>query len=135
MIALVLFFLILAIAPGYKGFAISWKENQIGTIQDADFWYLCQSSTMSILESFTTALPLLQRYTYKRALIVFLFFFAVGFVAAVVSIIIYPGYNTGWSALISFLGSIASASSVLVLTQATVQDVNGVQRQEKVKLE
>lgn len=90
---------------------------------------------MSVLGSLASALPLLQRYTYKRALIVFLFFFVVGFGAAVVSIIIYPGYNTGWSSLISFLGSIASASSVLVLTQATVQDVNGVQRQEKVKLE
>ena len=131
MLALVFVFLILAIVPGYRGFAISLAEEQKGSIEDADFWYLCQSSVMFLLGSFASALPLLRRDCYKRARNIFWFFFTAGFALAIVSIAIYPGFNTGWSALVSFLASVTTASSLLVLTQATPHDEHEALPQEK----
>ncbi|CEJ56538.1 hypothetical protein PMG11_02741 [Penicillium brasilianum] len=49
LIALILLFLTAAIVPGYKAFAISMDSNTPGSIGDADFWYLIQSSIMSVL--------------------------------------------------------------------------------------
>ncbi|KAI0012691.1 hypothetical protein F4779DRAFT_567599 [Xylariaceae sp. FL0662B] len=123
LIGLVFGFLMLAIIPGYKGFAISWKNEEAGSIHDADFWYLCQSNVMSVLGSLVTAMPLLRRYGYERAHLIFWLFFTAAVLLALLSVILYPYCNTGWSALVAFLSSVASASSTLALTLATVQSV------------
>lgn len=47
-----------------------------------------------------------------------------GLAFSIISIIIYPLINTGWSSFVSFFGSIASAASILVMTQATSKGVN-----------
>jgi hypothetical protein len=45
-----------------------------------------------------------------------------GLAFSIISIIIYPLISTGWSSF--FGGSVASAASVLVMTQATSKGVN-----------
>jgi hypothetical protein len=48
-------------------------------------------------------------------------FFTLGLAFSIISIAIYPFFNTGWSSMVAFLGYILSAASVLVMTQATAQ--------------
>lgn len=118
MIGLGFIFIILAIISGYKGFDISWQGHQTGTTQDADFWYLYKSNVMFVFGNLTTALPRLQRNAYKWKLIVFISFFNLRLLCAINSIVIYQGHDTGFSALVSFLGSVASAAFVVALIQA-----------------
>lgn len=122
LIALVFGFLILSTTFFCIGFAKSWKENQLGSLDDADFWYLCHSNVMSVLGSLATAIPLLRHHSFERARIIFWMTFVVSVITAVISIAIYVYFNTCYSALVAFLGSIASAASLLVLTQATTPD-------------
>jgi predicted ferric reductase len=119
-----LVFLIGAIIPGYKAFAISMQANSPGSYGDADFWYLIQSSIMAILGNVVMVVPLLKKSWFSPAYSLMWTFFALGLTFAIISIIIYPLLNTGWSSMVSFFGSIASAASVLVITQATSKEVN-----------
>ncbi|KAI1428999.1 hypothetical protein F5Y12DRAFT_587293 [Xylaria sp. FL1777] len=125
LIGLVFGFLILSTTFFCKGFAISWAENKTGSFADADFWYLCQSNVMFVLGSLETAMPLLKHHSLERTRTIFWLSFAVGVITAITSIAIYTYVNTCYSALVAFLGSIASAGSLLVLTQATTQEPHG----------
>ncbi|KAJ5449458.1 uncharacterized protein N7458_005907 [Penicillium daleae] len=123
LIALILLFLTAAIVPGYKAFSISMKSSEPGSVQDADFWYLIQSSIMSVLGNLTMVIPLLKKSWFSPAYSMMWMFFALGVAFAAISIIIYPFANTGWSSMVAFFGSIASAASVLVMTQAAAKVV------------
>ncbi len=116
LIGLVLGSLILSTAFFCKGFAISWAENKTGSFDDADFWYLCQSNVIFVLGSVATAMPLMKHRSFERTRTIFWLFFAVGVIAAIISIATYAQLNTCYSALLAFLGSIASAGSLLALT-------------------
>jgi len=124
--ALIMLFLIGAILPGYKAFAISMKSNDTGSTGDADFWYLVQSSIMSVLGNLISVIPLLKKFWFSPAHNVMWLFFMLGLAFSAVSISIYPFLNTGWSSIVSFLGSICSVASVLVITQATGKDTRKV---------
>ncbi|KAI0452094.1 hypothetical protein F5B21DRAFT_484625 [Xylaria acuta] len=125
LIGLVFGFLILSTTFFCKGFAISWVEKKTGSFDDADFWYLCQSNVMFVLGSLATAMPLLKHHSLERTRATFWLSFAVGLVTAIISIAIYTHMNTCYSALVAFLGSVASAGSLLALTQATSQGSHG----------
>ncbi|KAI1123140.1 hypothetical protein F5Y10DRAFT_286424 [Nemania abortiva] len=122
LISLVFVFIIPSLVFFAKGFAISSKENRTGSVDDADFWYLCQSNTMSILGNLAVAIPLLKHHRAEHARAMFWLSFSVGLAMAIISIVIYVPFNTGYSALVAYLGSIASAWSLLALTQATTQE-------------
>lgn len=121
---LILMFLIAAIIPWSKAFAISWKAGGKGSTEDADFWYLIQSSIMSVLGNLIMVVPLMKKSWLSPAYSMMWLFFSLGLVLAAVSIAIYPFCNTGWSSMAAFFGSIASVSSVLVMTQATAREAD-----------
>lgn len=121
-LALFVFFIILAFIPGYQGFAISAQSHENGSTNDSDFYYLMQGSIMSVLGNFATALPLLQSTRISGTSYFFWAFSAMGLFSAVLSVAIYPFANTGWSSVVSFIGTVASAASVLVLTVATARE-------------
>ena len=121
--AMIILFLGAAIVPGYKAFAISMKSEEIGSINDADFWYLVQSSIMSVLGNLIAVVPLLKKSWFSAAYTMMWMFFGMGLTFAGISILIYPFFNTGWSSMVSFFASIASVASVLVMTQATAREV------------
>jgi uncharacterized membrane protein YhaH (DUF805 family) len=116
--------------PGYKAFAISMQSSSSGSTGDADFWYLIQSSIMAVLGNLVMVVPLLKKSWFSPAYSLMWTFFILGLAFSIISIIIYPLINTGWSSIVSFFGSIASVASVLVMTQATSKGVN----REKVKI-
>lgn len=130
LVALVLIFFTAAIVPGYKGFAISMQSDTPGSTADPDFWYLVQNSIMAVLGNITMVIPLLGRSWFLPAYGLMWMFFTLGLVFAVTAVTIYPLFNPGWSSMISFFGSVASAASVLVMTQAARVDGN---RAPKVK--
>lgn len=121
-LAFFVLFIILAFIPGYQGFAISAQSHDNGTTNDSDFYYLLQSSIMSVLGNFATALPILQSTRISGPCYSFWVFSAMGLFSAVLSVVIYPLTNTGWSSAVSFIGTVASAASVLVLTVATARE-------------
>lgn len=122
--ALILVFLTAAIVPGYKAFAISMQSSTSGSTDDADFWYLVQNSIMAVMGNIIMVVPLLGRSWFSPAYGLMWMFFTVGMIFAVTAIAIYPFCNTGWSSMVSFFGSVASAASVLVMTQAGRMDEN-----------
>ncbi|KAM0083666.1 hypothetical protein ACKRZS_004118 [Fusarium odoratissimum] len=124
LMVLILMFLIAAIIPWSKAFAISWKAGGKGSTEDADFWYLIQSSIMSVLGNLIMVVPLMKKSWLSPAYSMMWLFFSLGLVLAAVSIAIYPFCNTGWSSMAAFFGSIASVSSVLVMTQATAREAD-----------
>lgn len=117
-VSLFVLFIILAFIPGYKGFAIS-ESNENGKTTDADFFYLMQSSLMSALGNFSVALPLLLSMRASRPSRYFWAFTILGILSALISVIMYPYTHTGWSTAVAFVGTVASAASVLVLAVAT----------------
>ncbi|KAF3002216.1 hypothetical protein E8E14_001884 [Neopestalotiopsis sp. 37M] len=129
LISLVLVFLMAAIPPGYKAFALSMQDGTAGSINDADFWYLVQNSVMAVLGNIIMVVPLLRKSWFSPAYILMWVFFILGLAFACIAIAIYPLLNTGWSSLVSFFGSISSVASVLVMTQAAAKDA----RQDKIK--
>lgn len=123
LIALILLFLTAAIVPGYKAFSIPVKSSPPGSMGDADFWYLIQSSIMSVLGSLTMLIPLIKRSWFSPAYSAMWIFFTLDMSFAIIAIVIYPPVNTGWSSMVAFFGSIASVASVLLMTQAAAKDV------------
>jgi len=121
-IALILVFLIAAIIPGYKAFALSMRDEAVGSTEDADFWYLIQSSIMAVMGNIIMVVPLLKKSWFSPAYGLMWAFFALGLVFAVISVILYPLVNPGWSSMVAFFASIASAASVLIMTQATARE-------------
>lgn len=123
LIALILIFLTAAIVPGYKAFSISMSSSTSGSTGDADFWYLIQSSIMSILGNLIMVIPLLKHSWFSPAYSTMWIFFTLGVAFSFISIVIYPLVNTGWSSMVAFFGSIASVASVLVMTQGAAKRV------------
>ena len=123
LIALILIFLTAAIVPGYKAFSISMSSSTSGSTGDADFWYLIQSSIMSILGNLIMVIPLLKHSWFSPAYSTMWIFFTLGVAFSFISIVIYPLVNTGWSSMLAFFGSIASVASVLVMTQGAAKRV------------
>ena len=74
---------------------------------------------MSVLGNLISVVPLLKKSWFSPAYNAMWLFFTLGLALFVVSICIYPFLNTGWSSVLSFLGSICSVASVLIITQAT----------------
>ncbi|EMD86328.1 hypothetical protein COCC4DRAFT_135016 [Bipolaris maydis ATCC 48331] len=122
LIALILLFIIVAIIPGYKAFALSMQDSAVGSIGDADFWYLIQSSIMAVMGNVIMVVPLLKKSWFSPAYGLMWGFFALGLAFAIVAVIIYPLLNPGWSYMVAFFGSIASVASVLIMTQATARE-------------
>lgn len=85
---------------------------------------------MAVLGNITMVVPLLGRSWLLPAYGLMWMFFWLGLIFAVTAIAICPLFNTGWSSMISFFGSVASVASVLVMTQAARVDGN---RAPKVK--
>ena len=79
---------------------------------------------MAVLGNITMVVPLLKKSWLSPGYSLMWTFCVMGLLFSVISIIIYPLLNTGWSSMFSFFGSIASAASVLVMTQATSKGVN-----------
>jgi glucose dehydrogenase len=121
---LIILFLIAAIIPGYKAFAISMQARAVGSTGDADFWYLIQSSIMAVMGNIIMVVPLLKKSWFSPAYGLMWAFFALGLAFVVISIILYPLVNPGWSFMVAFFGSVASAASVLTMTQATAREDN-----------
>ncbi|USP78940.1 hypothetical protein yc1106_06214 [Curvularia clavata] len=122
LMALILVFIVAAIIPGYKAFAISMQENAVGSIHDADFWSLIQSSIMAVMGNIIMVVPLLKKSWLSPTYGLMWAFFALGLVFAVISVVLYPLLNPGWSSMVAFFGSIASVASVLIATQATARE-------------
>jgi hypothetical protein len=99
------------------------QTSSPGSTSDADFWYLIQSSIMSVMGNIVMVIPLLRRHWLTPAYNLMWVFFALGLFFALISILIYPFLNPGWSSMIAFFGSVASAAAVLVMTQATARQV------------
>ena len=131
LIALILVFIIAAIIPGYKAFALSMHNSAVGTTGEADFWYQVQNSIMAVMGNIVMVVPLVRKSWFSPAYGLMWAFFALGAVFAVMSVVLYPLLNPGWSSMVSFFGSIASVASVLVMTQATVRE--GGSRKVKLK--
>jgi hypothetical protein len=126
LIALILLFLIAAIIPGYKAFALSMQGRAVGSTGDADFWYLVQNSIMAVMGNIIMVVPLLKKSWFSPAYGIMWAFFGLGLAFAVISVILYPLVNPGWSFMVAFFGSIASAAPVLIMTQATAKEGNRV---------
>ncbi|KAK7981247.1 hypothetical protein PG989_013704 [Apiospora arundinis] len=129
-IGLLPLFLLLALAPFSMGFyksmsAESGAAAAVGSTSDADFWYLMQANLIAVLASFSMIVPLWRQLDLSTApYLVMAAFWILGLAAAVASVAMYPFVNPGWSNLVSFVGSIASAASVVVMTQATGRQMN-----------
>lgn len=120
--ALILLFIVAAIVPGYKAFGISMQESAVGSIHDADFWYLVQSSIMGVMGNIVMIVPLISNSWFSPAYSLMWGYFTLGLVFAVISVVLYPLLNPGWSSVVAFLSSIASVASVLIMTQATARE-------------
>lgn len=90
LIAFIIIFFIAAIIPGYKAFSKSMQTSSPGSTSDADFWYLIQSSIMSVMGNIFMVIPLLRKHWLKPAYNLIWGFFALGLFFALISILIYP---------------------------------------------
>ncbi|KAJ6106174.1 hypothetical protein N7512_009691 [Penicillium capsulatum] len=99
------------------------QSTSPGSVHDADFWYLIQSSIMSVLGNLTMVIPLLKKSWLSPAYSTMWIFFSLGVTFALIAIAIYPFLNTGWSSMLAFFGAISSVASVLIMTQAAARDV------------
>jgi len=79
---------------------------------------------MSVMGNIVMVIPLLRKHWLAPAYRLMWFFFTLGLVFALVSILIYPLLNPGWSSMVAFFGSVTSAAAVLIMTQATARQVN-----------
>ncbi|KAM0335790.1 hypothetical protein ACHAQA_000840 [Verticillium albo-atrum] len=130
----VFIFILLALAPGYVGFAIAFKSGNKGSTEDADFWFLLQSNIMWTLGSLMLIVPLMRGTWFSMAYWSMWGFLLVGFGCAVGSVALYTEAHTGWSNLLAFFGSISSVAAVLVTTQL-VQETGRRREREKPKAE
>jgi hypothetical protein len=126
LIILILVFLIAAIIPGYKAFALSMQSKTRGSTEDARFWYLIHSNVMAVIGNLVVVIPLLKRSWFLPAYSLMWALFSTGLAFAVISVAIYPLLNPGWSSMLAFFASIASSASVLIMIQATTGKVDRV---------
>ncbi|KAF1838922.1 hypothetical protein BDW02DRAFT_626744 [Decorospora gaudefroyi] len=126
LVALIIVFLTAAIILGYKAFAISMQSRAVGSTGNADFWYQIQSSIMAVMGNIIMVVPLLKKSWFSPAYGLMWAFFALGLAFAFIAVILYPLVNPGWSFMVAFFASIASAASVLSMTLASARERNNV---------
>ncbi len=102
----VLFGIIISTIPGYK----AWQRSpgHPGTVSDADFWFLVQSSMMQIVGLVTIILPLAMdgRLRFRTWFWTWLLV-GLSFACSIAPIPAYLYWPTEWSATIGYLGSAA----------------------------
>lgn len=123
LIGLVLLFLIGAILPGYRAFEISSSKKGPGSTDEADFWYLIQNTIMALGANAAIIVPLLTKSWLSASYFWMWTFQALAFAFYMLSIGIYTRCNTRWSSAISFLGSVASAGSVIAIIHAAGKEL------------
>ena len=98
------------------GFKVSSAEP--GQKNDADFWFLLQGGIMTLLSVVLSCIPLWKASWLTPSALWIWTFSVVATLCTFVSAIIYTLAPTGWSSLVAFAGSFATASMTVVLTQA-----------------
>ncbi|KAM0801142.1 hypothetical protein BDR22DRAFT_211090 [Usnea florida] len=93
------------VAKGFLG-----SPHRHGTLEDADFWFLIQSSSMNVLAIFTVALPLLNRRIFWIPM-------ALAVICALVAPLFYIFFDTEWSALMRMF---AGAIQAFITMQVTL---------------
>jgi hypothetical protein len=103
--------------------ALKYSTHQHGTVQDADFWYLIQSSGMQLLSVLTVVISIWTRndltfesWSWSWA------FISLAILCPFGAIPCYLYLPTDWSAAISFVGSAAQGFMVL-MSMFTIPDV------------
>lgn len=93
-----------------NGKAWQYSPRKPGTIYDADFWFLVQSSMMQLVGLLTIILPLALsgRLPFRQWFWTWLLV-GVSFSFSVAPIPVYLYFPTEWSATVGFLGSAAQA--------------------------
>lgn len=120
--AAIILALIGAFVPFVKGFAISWSDNEPGKKTDSDYWYNISSSIAVIMGNLAMVIPLIKGSWLSAPYIVTWMWFGVGLGCAVMSIVIYPLCNPGWSSLLAFCATIAGFGATLSITMAVGKD-------------
>lgn len=98
--------------------ALGWMHSphQPGTKNDADFWFLIQSSSMAVLSIFMMALPIWNGNNLQRASKTSLWLFMiVGIIAALIAPVMYLYVPTEWSAFLSILAGTVQTFATLQL--------------------
>ncbi|KAI1869515.1 hypothetical protein JX265_006605 [Neoarthrinium moseri] len=104
-----------AFIPGSIGFAKNWLREDIGRSDDADFLYLIQGSIVSTFGNLAT-LMLFERSELASPYRSVWITVAIGTICNIVSVIVYPQVMKGWSAIFAFIGTVFSASCVVITT-------------------
>jgi hypothetical protein len=104
----IFFAVTLAAIPGYK--AWQYSPRRPGTVFDADFWFLVQSSMMQLIGLLTIIIPLAlsgrlrtQQWFWTWLLV------GVSFSCSIAPVPAYLYFPKEWSTTIAFLGSAAQA--------------------------
>ncbi|KAF4635570.1 hypothetical protein G7Y89_g2523 [Cudoniella acicularis] len=101
-----IFTLLLAIIPG--NVALKYFPHQLGTVQDADFWYLVQSSGVQWLFVLTIIIYIRTRndLTFESWFWTWMFIF-LAIICSAAAIPCYFYLPTEWSAVVSLVGAAA----------------------------
>lgn len=136
LISLIFLGLSAAMIPGYVGFSLTFSPSPpTSPHHDADFYFLLQSSIMTVLGNIIAIIPLLKKSWFESAYMLMWCSFGLSFVLAGASLVLYVFAGSGWSSVASFLSSVASVAAVLVVTQATGKETGKVKRDEARGLE
>ena len=105
--------------------AMGWRlsPHKEGNLEDADFWFLLQSSAMTFLSLLTMAIPMSKGNNMPLVASGQLWFFmAVGGVCAISAPIFYLNFATEWSAFLNIAAGCIQAFATLqvVVTAETV---------------
>lgn len=111
-----LLFLIIAAGLSALGFKASPAEP--GTTKDADFWFLLQGSVMTLLSVVLTCIPLWKMSWLTPSAFWVWLFAILATACTIASCVIYTLAPTGWSALVAFAGSFATAALTIELVLA-----------------
>ncbi|KAM0331521.1 hypothetical protein ACHAQA_003198 [Verticillium albo-atrum] len=111
------FFLAFAFVFFSLGFAKAYKKGGVGSFNDADFYFLVQNNVMWMLGSFMTIVTLRRESFFSLAYKSVWLILTTGLVCAILSMPIYEQVHTGWTSMLGFLSSMASAAAVLVVLQ------------------
>jgi hypothetical protein len=122
-IALIALFFIASLIPGYKAFSISINDPGTGSISDADFWNLLQSSVIAVLGSLMSVIPLMRGSYFAAAHTVTWALWGCGCACAIIAVVVYPFCNTAYSSAVSYFGSVFSLMAVLATTQVVPKPV------------
>ena len=125
-IALIALFFIASLIPGYKAFSISINTPGTGSISDADFWNLLQSSVIAVLGSLMSMVSLMRGSCFSAAYTVTWALCCCGCACAIIAASVYPFCNTAYSSSISYFGSVFSLMAVLATTQVVPRVVVSV---------